>query len=147
MEQRKNKIVYAILLLIVLFAISLLKDVFTPDYRNTPNADFLNPVNLQTSRIETLFIKPLFWLGAMFYSLVFLALPTLIIHILFGNKSLTKFTFALLAIFLFVLYSSIFINSAILDEVLVSKVNRYVHSPILTLFFIAAFKITMQKNE
>jgi hypothetical protein len=140
---------YAIGIFIIILALSMLKDELTPDYRNTPAALFLSPDQLTTSRVATLFTHTLFWVKAFGYSLCFVLLPTLLIHFAFRQVNLTKFTLALHVAITVLLYVSIFIQSTSIDHVLVSKVNRYLHSPIITLFYWAAFTITQlqSKNE
>lgn len=147
MNRQKNNTWISFSLLVILLAISLLKDELTPDYRNTPNAIFLNPDLLQTSRLETLFIYPWFWIKAVLYSLAFVLIPGAAIHFAFHQKNLTVFTVFVLSASALLLYLTIFINSSTLDHVLVSKVNRYLHSPIITLFLWAAFKLTTQPTS
>ncbi len=137
----------AFALLLVLLVLSLLKDQLTPDYRNTPTAAFLDPTLLKTSRIGTLLSHPIFWIKAVLYTIAFVALPSFIIHLAFKQINLTRFTFTILTLMAVTLYVTIFINSATLDHVLVSKVNRYLHSPIITLFLWAAYKLTQQSTE
>lgn len=144
MNRQKNSTWIAFTLLVILLAISLLKDELTPDYRNTPNAAFLNPDLLQTSRVATLALYPWFWLKALLYTLSFIGIPAATIHFAFHQKNLTRFTLFILTSAALLLYLTIFINSSTLDHVLVSKVNRYLHSPIITLFLWAAFKLTTQ---
>jgi hypothetical protein len=129
-------------LLLLLLVISVFKDDITPDYRNTPNAAFLSPETLQSSRISTLLTHPLFWLSALIYTILFTLLPTLIIKFTFQQKSLTAFTSYVLGCISILLYLAIFANSPLLDQVVVSKVNRYLHSPILVLFLWAAYTLT-----
>lgn len=146
MQQQKNKTWPAFALLLVLLVLSLLKDQLTPDYRNTPEAAFLDPALLATSRMATLLSHPFFWIKALLYSIAFVGLPSIIIHFAFKQSNLTRFTFLLLTLMAVILYLTIFINSATLDHVLVSKVNRYLHSPIITLFLWAAYKLTQQST-
>lgn len=140
---------YAVGIFIVILALSMLKDELTPDYRNTPAALFLSSDQLTTSRVVTLFTHTFFWIKAFSYSLCFVLLPTLLIHFAFRQVNLTKFTLVFLVAITILLYVSIFIQSTSIDHVLVSKVNRYLHSPIITLFLWAAFTITQlqSKNE
>ena len=137
----KNNWISLSLLLALLF-ISVFKDDITPDYRNTPNAAFLSPEVLNSSRISTIITYPLFWLIAFLYTLLFILIPTLIIKFTFKQKNLTEFTGYLLSGIALLLYIAIFIGSPMLDQVMVSKVNRYLHSPILVLFLWAAYTLT-----
>jgi hypothetical protein len=139
---------YAIGIFIIILALSMLKDELTPDYRNTPAALFLSPEQLTESRAATLFTHTLFWIKAFGYSSCFVLLPTLLIHFAFKQVNLSKFTLVLHIAITVLLYVSIFIQSTSIDHVLVSKVNRYLHSPIITLFLWAAFTITqLQSNN
>lgn len=137
----------AALLLVVLVAVSLLKDELSPDYRNTWNASFLSPENLTGSRLQTLTTHYSFWLKSLLYSTCFLILPTLIIHYAFADKKLTKATLWLHVALIVVLYTGIFINVNAIDVVVVSKINRYLHSPIITLFLWAAFTLTSRQDK
>ncbi|MFN9113207.1 MAG: hypothetical protein ACK5XN_24325 [Bacteroidota bacterium] len=133
---------YALVVFIALLCMSLLKDVITPDYRNTSNALFLSPEALHgASRVSTLFSKPDFWVIGILYSLFFVFVPTLIVKLTFQKKEFTLLTFTGLSLILVVLYVAIFLNMQVLDKVLVSKLNRYLHSPILVLFLTAAFTV------
>lgn len=144
MKQNKG---IAILLLLVLVAVSLLKDELTPDYRNTLNASFLAPEHLAGSRLQTLIPHFGFWLKSFLYSLCFLILPTLIINYAFANKKLTRATLWLHIALIVVLYACIFVNINRIDVVVVSKINRYLHSPIITLFLWAAFTLTLRQDK
>lgn len=132
---------FALVLLMVLFTVSLFKDHFTPDYRNTPSALFLSPAYLNTSRLATLFSHPFFWLLALLYTLSFITIPTAIIRANFQQKGLTRFTLWLHIGLAGLLYLAIFINNPHIDTIFVSKINRYLHSPIITLFLWAAFAL------
>ncbi len=140
---------YATGIFMILLALSMLKDEITPDYRNTPAALFLSPEQLTTTRIATLFTHTFFWIKAIGYSLCFIAFPSLLIHFAFKQPNLTRFTLWLHFAITLGLYIAIFTQSTSIDHVLVSKVNRYLHSPIITLFLWAAFTITQlqSKNE
>lgn len=137
----------AIGLLVLLTAISFFKDELTPDYRNTLNAAFLAPENLNVSRFQTLSSHWPFWTKSMLYSLCFIAVPALVIHFAFQNKKLTQATFGLHLLLVIILYTCVFINSKTLDVIVVSKVNRYLHSPIITLFLWAAFTLTSRQEN
>ena len=133
---------YALLVFIALLVMSMLKDFLTPDYRNTPNALFLSPEALQgANRLSTLFSRPFFWLISISYSLFFVFVPSLIVKLTFQKKEFTKLTITGLSFILVVLYIAIFLNMQVLDKVIVSKLNRYLHSPILVLFLTAAFTV------
>jgi hypothetical protein len=140
---------YASAIFILILALSMLKDEITPDYRNTPAAFFLSPDYLTSTRIATLFTHTFFWFKAIGYSLCFIALPSLLIRFAFEQPNLTRFTLWFHIAIMVVLYIAIFLQSTSIDHVLVSKVNRYLHSPIITLFLWAAFTITQiqSKNE
>lgn len=141
---------YAIVLFILLLLASLLKDELTPDYRNTPNAAFLNPENLTLSRISSITQYPFFWLKAFFYSILISTLAVGIIKLTFSNKALTQLTIIIHVAIVVCLYACIFVQSNTVDVVLVSKINRYLHSPIITMFLWAAFTINqtgLSKNE
>ena len=140
---------YAAGVFLLILLLSFLKDEISPDYRNTPEALFLSPEELTTTRLATLLTHGFFWIKALIYSLCFVGLPTLLIHFAFKQENLTKFTLILQIAIMALLYASILIQSTTIDYVLVSKVNRYLHSPIITLFLWAAFTITklQSKNE
>ncbi len=127
--------------LVLLFIISFFKDNFTPDYRNTPVAFFLSPDQLSTSRLATLYAHPTFWFLALLYTASFIVLPTLVIQAAFRQKGLSRFTLWLHVGLAGLLYLAIFINNPSVDAVFVSKINRYLHSPIITLFLWAAFSL------
>jgi hypothetical protein len=132
---------FAVALLMALFIVSLFKDNFTPDYRNTPSALFLSPAYLNTSRLATLFSHPIFWLLALLYTASFIIIPTAIIRANFRQNGLTRFTLWLHIGLAGLLYLAIFINNPSVDTIFVSKINRYLHSPIITLFLWAAFSL------
>lgn len=138
---------YGIALLFILFVISFFKDDFTPDYRNTPSALFLSPDRLAASRLSTIGSHGLFWLMALIYSSCFIVLPTAIIKVVFQQKSLTQFTLLLHVGIVTALYLSIFANVQAIDMIFVSKVNRYLHSPIITLFLWAAFMLNKRAPQ
>lgn len=138
------------MLFVLLLLVSLLKDELTPDYRNSPNAAFLSPENLTTSRISTITYFPLFWLKAFVYSILISALAVGIIKLTFSNQALTRLTIIIHLVLAVCLYACIFVQSNTVDVVLVSKINRYLHSPIITMFLWAAFTINQtgqSKNE
>jgi hypothetical protein len=133
------------MLFVVLLALSFFKDNLTPDYLNTGAAAFLSPNN-QSSRLTTLGTNPLFWIISFIYSTCFTLLPYLIIDYYFDNKRLSRFVlFVHLTLFV-VIYILVFMNNNIFDKAFVPKLNRYYHSPIMVLFFIAAFTLSQRKH-
>lgn len=135
-------------LLLILFLLSLLKDDLTPDYRNTSAALFLSPENLKgASRVATILSHGAFWAKAFLYTGCFVLLPPAIVHFAFRQPALTRFTLYLHLGAATCLYVGVFLNLAIIDHILVSKVNRYLHSPIITLFLWAAFTLTNKKTS
>jgi general stress protein CsbA len=144
-NQKQNKII-ALIFLVVLIAMSFFKDNFTPDYLNSPEAFFLNPIN-HLSRISTLQTHYQFWLMSFLYSLIFIIFPFCIIHLYFGNKTLSRFVMIILMVIFALIYLMIFANSSILDKAIIPKINRYFHSPIIVFFFVAAFTLTRSGNE
>jgi hypothetical protein len=141
----KNKWLIGLFTLL-LIVISFFKDDFTPDYRNTSAASFLNPDNLTEPRLATLYTHAWFWIKSIVYSTCFIVLPILIIKHSFEHIGLTKFTTLLLISLMVILYVAIFINLRSIDVILVSKLNRYLHSPILTMFLWATFTIGAKRN-
>jgi hypothetical protein len=128
----------------VLLGLSFLKDSFSPDFLNSPSAHFLNS-DYHLARLASFKTQGMFWFVAILYSLLFVFLPYKIIDFYFKNAILSKFTLYTLAAICVSIYLMIFINSSLLDHAIIPKVNRYFHSPIIVLFFIAAF--TILKNE
>lgn len=145
MKVKQNKII-AIVLFIVLIGFSFLKDNFSPDYYNSPAALFLKPA-FGVGRFASLHTQPLFWITAICYSLLFIFLPYLILHYYFENKMLSKYTLILLVAMCVSIYLMIFMNSAMIDKAIIPKINRYFHSPIMTMFFIASFTILPKVNQ
>ena len=131
--------------MLVLFVLSVFKDKYTPDYRNTPDAFFLK--NPDGGRINTLLTTSTFWVKAIFYSLGILITSISSVHFFFNKKKLTQITVLINVVVLITIYLAIFYQNQWVDVVLVSKLNRYFHSPILTLFLMAAFKITELAND
>ncbi|MCU0423914.1 MAG: hypothetical protein MUC81_14005 [Bacteroidia bacterium] len=129
-------------LFILAIALGLLKDMITPDYRNTPAAWFLNPIYCEAGRLNTILLYPIFWLKAIIYTGIYIAIPTLVIRFAFENPSLTRLTLGLMVVVSVGLYVSILLNHEYLDRLLVSKINRYLHSPIITMFLWAAFTLS-----
>jgi hypothetical protein len=141
----KNNRIIALVLFVTLVALSFLKDNLTPDYLNTPAASFLNP-NQQMSRLATWSSHPLFWSMACLYSLLFTLLPYWIIAFYTGNKKLSQFVLFLHFAVYISIYVLIMANMNIFDRAIVPKLNRYYHSPVMVLFFIAAFTLSQRKH-
>ncbi|MCE2787883.1 MAG: hypothetical protein ACK44P_01295 [Bacteroidota bacterium] len=130
--------IYVIFFLLVL--LSLLKDDFTPDYLNTPDASFLAPQNLSVSRLSTVLTNPFFWFCSILYTIFFILIPVYVLYLKNELKP-AKWCGIALSIAAVALYASIFLESKALDVHLIPKINRYFHSPIFTLFLVAAIKI------
>ncbi|MEI6508502.1 MAG: hypothetical protein WCO54_08445 [Bacteroidota bacterium] len=143
-ENKINKTVSAILF-VVLLGLSFLKDNFSPDYYNTNNAFFMHPM-FHVSRIGSLFTQEMFWLAAILYSLLFIIFPYLIVTYYFNNQKISKLTFWILAAMCLCLYALIFTGNATIDKAIVPKINRYFHSPIMLMFFVATFTL-IKKQE
>jgi len=126
--------------LILLVLLSLLKDDFTPDYLNTPDASFLAPQNLTGSRFSTIFTQPFFWLCSILYSIIFILIPVYVLY-LKNELKLAKWFGIAISMAAVTIYACVFIESSAIDVHLIPKINRYFHSPILTLFLVAAIKI------
>jgi hypothetical protein len=124
----------------VLVLLSLLKDDFTPDYLNTPDASFLAPQNLSVSRLSTVLTNPFFWFCSILYTIFFILIPVYVLYLKNELKP-AKWCGIALSIAAVALYASIFLESKALDVHLIPKINRYFHSPIFTLFLVAAIKI------
>lgn len=146
MKAPNNKWIRVGGLLLLLVGVSLFKDQFTPDYRNTPAASFLDPAQVNGSRLCTLLTHPWFWTKSLLYSGCFIILPPLIIRSAIGNPSLSRFTLWLHLGLVAALYLAVLMNRPVIDVVFVSKLNRYLHSPIITLFLWAAFTITLKRQ-
>jgi hypothetical protein len=139
----KKQIDYTALvsMILVLFTLSFFKDEFTPDYLNSDSALFLSPDSLGgASRTSTIISHLTFWLMAMGYSFVFVLLPYYIITLCTGPVFSQLVFWGLLAIVI-VEYIMIFMNISLFDYAIIPKINRFYHSPIITLFFIAAYTI------
>ncbi len=126
--------------LALLLLLSFFKDDFSPDYRNTPSASFLDPQNLTSSRIDTLATHPAFWIFAIIYSLIFIGIPAFVLW-LKDEKKLARIILWILSFLAVAMYVMIFFESRFLDVHIITKINRYFHSPVFTLFLIAAIKI------
>ena len=136
----------AISLFFVLLGLSFFKDNFSPDFLNSPSAHFLNP-EYHVARFASLKTQGMFWFAAVLYSLLFIYLPYKIIHFYFENLMLTNFTLLALSAMCASIYIMIFLNFHLLDHGIIPKVNRYFHSPIIVMFFIAAFTIIKNRKE
>jgi len=141
---KRNKLIAAFLF-IVLLGFSFFKDNFSPDFLNSPSARFLDPV-YHVARFTSIKTDSIYWLAAILYSLIFIYLPYKIVAFYFENNVLTKFTLYALTAMCTSIYIMIFLNMHILDYGIIPKVNRYFHSPIIVLFFIAAFTIIRNGN-
>lgn len=130
-------------LIVILFAVSFLKDDFSPDYLNTPDAAFLGEV---PSRFGTLFQHPGFWLGAIAYSIVFIVLPYRI-FLFSSNVKFARMVMLTLTSAAVLLYLLVFLNIPKLDTIVIPKLNRFYHSPIITLFLLAAFTLNTRFKD
>jgi hypothetical protein len=128
-------------LIMLLFAISFFKDDITPDYLNTPAAHFL--ASDSTVRITSFALYPWFWINALIYSAVFAVLPYFIL-VRATNKTYAKWVLLLLVLIVSIEYVGIFIHHPKLDTAFIPKINRFYHSPLFTLFFLAAFTVNKQ---
>lgn len=137
---RRHQTIKVVLLLLVLIGFSFLKDLFTPDYLNSPAAGFLAPQNLEDSRLQTLATHWDFWLKSVLYSILFIGIPALVLGLM-GEPKIARWVFIILSVVCVLLYVCVFIQSKALDIHLIPKINRYFHSPIFTLFLIAAVNI------
>jgi hypothetical protein len=140
---KSEKHIITICLVALLFAISFFKDDFTPDYLNTPDARFIEQAH---SRFHTLFEFPSFWLTAIIYSLLFCVLPYFVLRNA-TTQSFANIIFVLLIAVIVMEYSMIFIGTASIDRYIIPKVNRSFHSPLFTLFFLAAFTVNNRLKE
>lgn len=145
MPINRNQII-AVLLFAVLLWVSFYKDLYSPDYRNTLSAAFLAPGAHEGSRLHTFFTHSTFWIKSILYSFLFIVLPAAVIHFAFLNKWLTRYTAAMMGFLFVLIYGLVLIDHPTLDVVIVSKVNRYFHAPVLTMFLWAAFTLTRRKD-
>jgi hypothetical protein len=130
-------------LLALLFAISFFKDDFSPDYLNTPDAAFLGDLS---NRPHSVFDFPLFWISAFAYSCLFCVLPYYTLKS-GTNRSFAKTVAGLFLLIMLAEYLMILLGNNRLDTSIIPKVNRFYHSPIFTLFFLAAFTINNRLKE
>jgi hypothetical protein len=141
----RHRIIAAVLLT-VLLVLGVFKDSITPDYLNSPSAYFLNPnhpgyLGVWPSHV----LQPSFWIIAYGYSLLHILIPFLIIKLVHGNIE-AKYTLYLLIFVFAIQYGIIFTNIEFLVTKLLTKVNRYFHSPLLSFILIAGFTL-VNKNE
>jgi len=132
-----------IFLLVILTLLSLLKDKITPDYLNTPEASFLK--SSATPISETIFSHSIFWLLSFLYSASFILLPYFTLR-LTSNKSYAILVLYILTALIVSEYIMVFSNIDFLKIHIVPKINRYIHSPIPLLFFIAAQTLIGKTN-
>ena len=130
---------------ILLLLLSLLKDYITPDYLNTPSAAFLSPKNLQENPFFTISTHPIFWLLSFLYSAIFILLPTYLIKLLY-NKQMASYIFGILLFIALSEYALLFSQQTSMVYHILPKINRYFHSPIMLLFFIAALQLNFKKD-
>jgi hypothetical protein len=132
--------------LVMLVVISFFKDFITPDYLNSPAANFLNPKHsTNLSIIELYYTYPLFWIKAHLYSALFVIIPSLIIYQWY-NIELARITFIVLLLLYFLEYLIVWLHIPSLNIHLLPKLNRYFHSPFISLFFVAAFTLISPKE-
>jgi hypothetical protein len=127
--------------------LSIFKDVITPDYLNTRAASFMNPSHPQNANaLSSHFSHPTFWLLAYAYSLLFIIIPVGIIRYLV-NKELAISSFYILSAICIVEYAMIYSGNTLSIVHVVPKINRYFHSPLLTLFLLASFTLYKQHDN
>lgn len=143
---KRTKRIIAFSLFIVMLGLSFLKDEFSPDYFNSVSALFLFP-GYHVSRIASLETQSLFWFAALMYSSMFIIFPYLIMQFIFDDKKLAKAVLITLIAMCFIIYFLIFVNNAVIDKAIIPKLNRYFHSPIMLMFFIASFTILKRTKE
>jgi len=132
-------------LLICLFALSFFKDDITPDYLNTEAAAFLAPESAE-SRIMSLGTNFSFWFIAFVYRLAFAIIPYFIIR-LTCDPVFAKYVFILFTAIFLGEYLLILVNIKFLDVALIPKINRFYHSPIPTLFLLAAYTLNSRMKK
>jgi hypothetical protein len=134
-------------LLVLLFILSFFKDNLTPDYLNSPAAAFLDPaLNAGTSRIYLIVPHRVFWIKAVCYSALFSVLPYTILR-KSSNPVFARYVLYCFAAIGTGLYILILANNRLLDTAIVPKINRFYHSPILTLFLVAAYSINNRLKD
>lgn len=138
--KRHNRI-HASILLISLFVLGLFKDVITPDYLNSPVAFFLNPQHKHyIGVLKSHQSLPVFWIKAYLYSLAFTIIPYFIIKMLYSIQY-ARYTLYTLLILVLTQYILVWLENAELNLHILPKINRYLHSPFITLFLIAALTL------
>jgi hypothetical protein len=137
--------IITICLLALLFVLSFFKDDFSPDFLNTPDASLIGQ---SEQRLQTIFEFPSFWLSAIVYSALFFILPYYIFTVATRHSFATTIATILMMVAILE-YLLIFANQPLLDEAIIPKINRFYHSPLFTLFFLAAFTLHSRsaKNE
>ncbi len=134
----------AYLLLLVLFILGLFKDKITPDYLNSPVAFFLNPNHKHyLGVLHSHLLLPQFWLKAYLFTVAFCIVPYFIIKLLYSTQY-ACYTLYLLIALAVAQYSIVWLENTELNVHVLPKINRYLHSPFITLFLIAA--LTLYKN-
>lgn len=133
------------MLFTLLLLASFFKDELTPDYLNTPAAAFLS-APAEGPRVATLGSHTGFWIASVLYSLLFVLLPYFIIRLYSANRNLARLVLAVHAGVCILIYLMVFAGSTTLDRAIIPKLNRYFHSPIMTLFFIAAFTLSRKRH-
>ena len=137
----KHNRIPAYLLLLSLFILGLFKDLITPDYHNSPVAFFLNPEHKEyTGVLNSHLSLPVFWIKAYLYTVAFTVIPYFIIKLLYTTKY-ACYTFYLLITLALFQYSLVWLENAELNLHILPKINRYLHSPFITLFLIAALTL------
>jgi hypothetical protein len=145
MYLRKQKL-FASLLIIILLGLGIFKDEITPDYLNSPSAYFLNPNHPNYIGIWQSHIKmPMYWTLAYSYSLLHIIIPAYIIRLLYSKLEARYTLYILFCIFL-IQYGILYTNVDFMVTKVLTKINRYFHSPILTFMLIAVFTL-FNKNE
>lgn len=137
----KNSKPAAISLILLLAWAGVYKDLLSPDYLNTLNAGFLDP----HYSVERFFGHIQFWTGAVLYTGLFILLPFLILLFWFGS-GIAKAGGIILSTAAILEYIIILSRSEVFMYHILPKVNRYLHSPIPTLFLIALFTLNERKN-
>jgi hypothetical protein len=135
---RSERHIITACLVAVLFAISLFKDDFSPDFLNTDNAAFIGSAD---NRFASLIEFPFFWFRALLYSTLFCVFPYHIIKTATKTRAYAEWVLRVLLLVFLAEYVLIFIHADLLDHNIIPKINRLYHSPLATLFFLAAFNI------
>jgi|GEM_PF-6650286 hypothetical protein len=137
---KRNRIP-AYILLLSLFILGLFKDLITPDYHNSPVACFLNPQHKEYIGVFKSHLSlPVFWIKAYLYTIAYTIIPYFIIKLLY-SKQYARYTLCLLSVLVIAEYSLVWIENVALNLHILPKINRYLHSPFITLFLIAALTL------